>query len=358
MKFVLFTEKSSSNWANKRFSASEVKQKKTQGDLDGQEGSNFMDEDTDEFDAESQGLNMSELDGWIGKVIKTEKEPEKNSKHKKSKVKMKRKKTHSKKAEGQSFKKVPGAVKQEPKPSEDVADVKVLVYTGENDDSNDVVNDDEASVDAENYKFECSICGKMVKTSLDLADHVGNEHEKAPEEGEFPCSQCGFLFVHEAHLLEHNIRNPDCVLDVGTKKGSEKRSTGLNFEVNIKDHASGGVKKVKLKKILNIPKSDLPVECPFCHKKFDKIYAYQSHILTHQKFNLRKCHICLRQLNISSSMPRHLAIHEERPYFCGTCYGRFLNKSRQDHHVKYSCKKTKYRPGLICSECGYQTKSM
>lgn len=203
---------------------------------------------------------------------------------------------------------------------------------------------------------ECTDCELSFKSVLELAAHRGKEHEKLPEEGAFPCTHCGFIFVYEAHLKEHNERNPKCIIDISVKK--KKDFSALQYQIKVKDSKTGEMKKRRLKQILDTSGIRLPVKCPLCQKSFKKLYAYQCHILFHSEIKLRKCHICLKNFNCKSSLPRHLTAHKDRLYFCGTCHNRFENKARRDHHVSYSCKKTKHRPGLICSECGYQTKSM
>ena len=298
------------------------------------------------------GFNMTELDGWMDQMIKSEQA------HKEGRKKKKSSKLKAKTPKKSRQKKVPVAIKQEQKSSSgDATEAKVLAEEDNKDDVN--AADDGEATDREDIKFNCGHCTKSFGTSLELADHIGMLHEKPLEEGSFPCSRCGFQFCYEAHLTEHNIRNPDCIVAVGARKSRDKTAAnGLEYKVTVKDSVSGQKKKESLKKLLTVFRCDLPVKCPLCSKTFDKVYPYQSHILTHTNIGLSKCHICLKEMNISSSMPRHFNIHEERPYFCSTCLNRFLNQSRCDHHIKYSCKKTKHRPGLICTECGYQTKSM
>lgn len=211
-------------------------------------------------------------------------------------------------------------------------------------------NDEDGEIE---IVHKCTDCELSFKSVLELAAHRGKDHERLPEEGAFPCTYCGFIFVYEAQLREHNERNPKCIIDI-----SVKTKNALQYQIKVKDSKSGEMKKKRLKQILDISGINLPVQCPLCQKRYKNLYAYQCHILLHSEINLRKCHICLKIFNCKSSMPRHLTVHKDRLYFCGTCHSRFENKARWDHHVSYSCKKTKHRPGLVCSECGYQTKSM
>ena len=332
---------------------------------------NLFDEDTDENDAVTPGFNMNELDGWMDKMIKAEKSKKETKKTKKSSDSKSKVKTPKKRRQKKGTK----TVKPESKSTslEDSTEIKVAAEDDnnkdnkeehkedntieENKDHSNVADDDEAA-DSENVVFNCGHCSESFGLSVELADHIGAVHEKPLEEGTYPCSRCGFQFCYEAHLTEHNILNPDCILAIAARKKRDKTAANsLEYKVIFKDSVSGEKRKESLKKILTVFKCDLPVKCPLCSKSFDKVYAYQSHILTHPDIGLRKCHICLKEMNATSSMPRHFHVHQERPFFCSTCFNRFLNLSRCDHHIKYSCKKTKHRPGLICTVCGYQTKS-
>ena len=332
---------------------------------------NEIDTVTNENETVTPGFNQNELDGWMKKMIKaeiTKKESKRTKKLSDSKPKAKApKKSRQKRGTAAAVKSESKTVIEESTENKAEAEEDINKDGKENNNKDNIQENenedadldiDEEAADSEKVEFNCGDCKESFGSSVELADHVGTVHEKPLEEGLFPCSCCGFQFCYESHLTEHNILNPDCVFDLGARKKSDKTTgKGLEYKIEIKDSASGKKRKESLKKVLTVSKSDLPIRCPLCSKTYDKVYAYQSHILTHTEVGLKKCHICLKVMNVASSMPRHFHVHQERPFFCSTCYNRFLNQSRCDHHIKYSCKKTKHRPGLICTVCGYQTKS-
>ena len=321
-------------------------------------------EDTDEYDdADDFEIDSLELD----KVIKTEKRdtvPEKAIKDKD--------KTNN----------GPGSV-----------DIKALLSGLSGNNSNKQIAEFVNS--AEEKEYECIECKLVFKSLLQLTEHTEKAHIKSSDtkEGSFPCSKCGFVFCFETHLTEHNQCNPSCIFETTSEKSKKKSGNFLQHVLNIKtpnsdDEKSSSsdevkstentkgpnsndvkhavnkkcpnadeVKKRTVQEILDVSSIKLPAPCPICARVFNGLYTYQCHILMHSQVRLVKCHICLKELNSESGRKHHYKVHEDRPYFCNICNGRFETKTRRNHHVNFSCKKTKDRPGLVCPDCGYQTKS-
>ncbi|XP_038141792.1 zinc finger protein 708-like [Cyprinodon tularosa] len=185
--------------------------------------------------------------------------------------------------------------------------------------------------------FTCGVCGKRLKSEVQLAAHARVHLADKPHR----CSVCQRGFHHAASLKQHHL----CV-HLRTKAGESSRSSGRR--------RSGGMfssfpcpvcgKAFRFRSLLAshaLIHSDVrPFACDFCSRSFRRLSHLKRHRDVVHADGARPpqsfvCHICGKDKKCRSQLARHVIIHTgERPFTCELCPARFNRRGNLQQHQR------------------------
>ena len=222
--------------------------------------------------------------------------------------------------------------------------------------------------------FDCKICGKLLKTDIELEKHEKKHIKKAV----FKCEDCTKEFLSSRMLEVHMQRRRNCQgqktghiqCDSCAKKFSSIQVlrkhkkvddcqtiiTCENCQKYIKEF-SYNMHLITCK--VNFTLSDLM--CKTCFKRFPDIESFGSHLKTHPEGGIYKCELCVNTFAHKNHVIKHAKIHTKKykcehcskmfhrskslkghmnihvggkPWECNRCLKRFHNKEILIHHAK------------------------
>ena len=203
-----------------------------------------------------------------------------------------------------------------------------------------------------NQNLKCEHCFKYFKTKVDLAAHIEKDHDKSieKERGEFPCSDCNFVFNFADNLKEHKQRKPYCT-DI-TLVPAEKGEISA-VKITFKDPKTGETKVRTIQELLDREHTG-DIVCEICEKSFPNNHRYSRHIHHHSKSKHFTCNICYSEFGYEDNLKRHKKRHDAKPYYCENCFSRYSTKAERQHHVKLYCKEMSKVAGFPCKVCTFQ----
>ncbi|KAL5013449.1 hypothetical protein ScPMuIL_007719 [Solemya velum] len=144
-----------------------------------------------------------------------------------------------------------------------------------------------ASVHENKYRYQCSECGKMLKSKTGLITHTKQFHSSNTEF--YPCPKCGRIF---------------------TQKG--------NMKVHLYSHAT-----------------DRKFICPFCHKTFKYPDQLNRHKLIHTMENKLECEYCEKSFCKPYELRKHIMVfHSGLVYICDVCQARCGHRHTVIRHYR------------------------
>ncbi|XP_042306307.1 zinc finger protein 271-like isoform X2 [Sceloporus undulatus] len=175
--------------------------------------------------------------------------------------------------------------------------------------------------------FECSLCGKTFKNSLQCIAHQ-KVHTK---EKQHKCSHCGKSFSQRRGLKIHERIH----------KG-EKSHKPLAWEENVRNNPT-------LKSRERSHPGKKLYKCSYC----DKTFRWPSHLALHEKIHTGKkpykCSDCETTFDRRYNLVEHMKIHSaQRSYICSDCGKSFTSNSVLLRHQKIHVGEE----FCICSQCG------
>ena len=207
--------------------------------------------------------------------------------------------------------------------------------------------------------ISCELCSEKFVSKLHLKIHNEQVHENFLEKtkGKFPCDKCKSIFKFKQHLTEHNQRRPDCAQENKDRKLNDKSKDHLGEVVKYKDPVTDETWETTLGELLDKAKEGKNT-CKLCQKSYGSKTGYKRHVYTHATLKLLFCNICNTNFTNMENLKKHMKRHDERPFFCTTCFMRFETKAKLDYHSNGSCKPNSNTNNLICKDCGYQAMNM
>ncbi|XP_055301583.1 zinc finger protein 501-like isoform X2 [Sitodiplosis mosellana] len=189
--------------------------------------------------------------------------------------------------------------------------------------------------------FECSVCSKAFPQNNILRQHLRTHVKQLP----FACPKCGQRFDEESEKQSHenrcNGRRYDCYLcqlnyfqQCNLKRHIRSKHTG---EKSFKCAVCGKkfCEKSDLKRHLATHAKPRPIRCAKCWKLFkeeDKKNAHEGQC----NRRLYQCYLCKVNANKSAQLKDHMRAQHtgERPFLCGFCEARFVQKIHAAVHAK------------------------
>ena len=162
----------------------------------------------------------------------------------------------------------------------------------------------------------------------------------------FPCEDCGFVFMYESHLQEHNLRNKNC-REKPPLTDKERNAIVMNSTLSVRDKKTGEYKTKTIKKLLDQDKP--PFTCAVCDAQFDVLMKLKRHMYPHAEPKPFECVICCEPFSTMETLKKHRLTHNARPYHCNKCYLRYETAKRAENHRKICTGEY-----LKCEGCGFR----
>ena len=181
------------------------------------------------------------------------------------------------------------------------------------------------SVHTKEKMFYCDYCEKGFATKWQMKSHVKTNHLK--EKVMFDCQKCERSFYKSQSLAAH------------LKHCSTSRQKFKRFQVcetcGVK--LKGGITSLRRHQCV-CRTGDVDLKCPICSKTVSS-RSLKSHMQYHKSQTDNKtlltCFICNKTLTSSTSLKRHLLIHENfKPFECDVCGKEFRQKSTLETHSR------------------------
>ena len=183
--------------------------------------------------------------------------------------------------------------------------------------------------------FNCSTCGYVGNSKLQLKLHIDDVHE-GKKLKPLLCTICGFRGTCPAALKFHtqNVhegKKPHVCNTCG-------KGFGTSFHLN--EHISTVHEKIKSH------------QCPLCGKSFGVKHNLDNHIRgVHEKNKPHKCTFCEYASTNRFQLQNHLKeVHEgNKPFACSLCNSKFGLKFRLNRHIKEVHEKQNRQTCSLCS---------
>ncbi|XP_069878152.1 PR domain zinc finger protein 5 isoform X1 [Dipodomys merriami] len=214
----------------------------------------------------------------------------------------------------------------------------------------------------------CSQCKLNFPSEEILAEHVQTLHQRATEEKEVKCKNCGKKFPVKQALQRHALH---CASKSSPKDSSRSFqcsvcnssfSSAMSFEQHQKTcqgsarfvcKADSCGKRLKSKDALkrhqeNVHAGDPKKKliCPVCNKKCSTASRLQEHKKIHEIFD---CQECMKKFISANQLKRHMITHsEKRPYNCEICHKSFKRLDQVGAHKVIHSEDKPYK----CKLCG------
>ncbi|XP_070200633.1 zinc finger protein 37 homolog [Littorina saxatilis] len=191
--------------------------------------------------------------------------------------------------------------------------------------------------------YECSACGKMLKTERNLKNHFTAVHsDKRP----FPCPICPSRFKTKGHMNDHvasvheGKRPFPCPHCPSEFKSKHWLTVHVQKHHSVGDTNTGGSKSAR--KINHSPdfvdglKKEGPFKCSVCEKILLSERNLKNHMVAvHSGERPFPCPICPSRFKTKAHMSVHVAsVHEgHRPFPCPHCPSQFKSKRWLSMHI-------------------------
>ncbi|BES97176.1 Alcohol dehydrogenase transcription factor Myb/SANT-like [Nesidiocoris tenuis] len=167
----------------------------------------------------------------------------------------------------------------------------------------------------ENYRWECTDCGKDLGSLKALRIHHSDEHHQPPS---FKCMECGQTFTIYRSFIRHvKIHNQP------KRFGCTK--CGKKF-----------AQKNILQSHMMLHTNLRPFACPHCDKSFRQQEALYAHMKSHLPKGVRSdvvCPVCRKRMSSTHRLSTHLRTHSRsKDFTCTTCGTKFVSKATLEHH--------------------------
>lgn len=260
------------------------------------------------------------------------------------------------------------------------------------------------TAELEKKRFKCDECRKEFSRMSALISHRQHHPKRKP----YPCPDCEMSYSHASGLYSHrktyhslkklqdgvfspknNVFNPKKTL-LGPKvfhcelcgKGfwslgaysHHKQNQAQCTDVQLKNNHTASLQPVN-----GHTRTNVPVACPVCGRKFRHKGVMKSHMRKHENGN-HKCDLCDRSFRLLSSLFRHQVVHsaevlpppiksfqyqveqvQKNTYSCPDCGKRFSRAKALQFHMKSHGYETGFSPSspksaveieeLQCSTC-------
>jgi len=154
-------------------------------------------------------------------------------------------------------------------------------------------------------KIPCKICGKLVKNTNVLKQHVRFVHDR--KGGEFPCDQCGKIMKSKGSLEYHSK------VHVG------------DYAYRCDECGNGYMRFAQMLDCKNTHAGIFKFHCTHCEYKSNNTKAFKNHITIHSTEKPFICPLC----NYSSNTSTNLGHHTKRVHKITLCQAeRLVKKTR------------------------------
>ncbi|CRK95899.1 CLUMA_CG009345, isoform A [Clunio marinus] len=204
-------------------------------------------------------------------------------------------------------------------------------------------------------KFQCDICGKLMKTRTGIVDHMNTHKEFRTKD--FQCQICGNSYFNKNGLRYHILKNHEkpkhltCSLCSRTFRTEEGLKNHKSRPHRLPCEVCGKmILNNELKRHLKIVHFKIkPYQCDNCGKKFSRKQPLIKHLNTHKVYRTKDfhCQICRTSFFDKHELRRHiLNIHEKPKHLaCSSCRKTFRTEEGLKTHMSRPCR-------LECDICG------
>ncbi|ALC47174.1 CG6254, partial [Drosophila busckii] len=223
-----------------------------------------------------------------------------------------------------------------------------------------IMTDEEVSSECQ---YKCTSCSKEYKKPMAYKRHMAEVHGLVPTDmPDLECKRCQSRFSTEHQLTAHyrthlpakEKADNACSYcsKLFTTAGALKRHI-LSIHENVKpyicDCCGNAMKTVTaLNEHKLVHTDECPYECSVCHRRFKNMARLKIHSDTHTTNNY-ECSICGLRLNTRRTLTMHQLVHtDEKQYKCDVCGAAFKRgKTLKAHLILH----TGIRP-YKCNFCG------
>ena len=189
--------------------------------------------------------------------------------------------------------------------------------------------------DAGKKKHQCSQCGKVLKSTMYLKQHIQNMHEMKQR---IKCPDCTKTFKNNRSLKRHRVNKHS---DHKKKHECNQCKKAFSTSSDLKRHTS------------TVHTTEPRKECPDCAKTFKSRDALNQHRKREHTENGMpyKCNQCNRGFTHPSILKLHEVMHtKKRNYKCPDCHKSYYRASELNRHklIKHGNREKTF----ICIECG------
>ncbi|CAH0396031.1 unnamed protein product [Bemisia tabaci] len=221
-----------------------------------------------------------------------------------------------------------------------------------------ILSDHMRSVHSNKRPFECKVCCKSFKLKSHLVKHSRMHSSEKP----FKCELCPATFRYpqsaKEHLRVHSNEKPylcsicpksfkySSQLFVHEKRHSKKRAFVCDLcktKFKTRETISKHIRIVHL--------GEKPVKCNLCTYKTINTSSLKKHMAVHEETRPFKCTLCSAKFAVSLYLKIHLkTIHSGRSFDCEICHMKFPRKRSLTLHRNVHKEERQFKCDLCCTE--------